>query len=165
MGVLPRNAWKLLQLWQGRWNALVLGSSRSKGALRCSPLLSTAVVRCEGLKAVRPCGLEEGKREKKGQREGWHLASPGGEGPLAGAPPVPPAAAGSPKSTARSPLWAPGEGEEQKPHLPGFPASPTHHPFPLCLALAAFEFSALTPALFPGLRETIKKWFLCKNCR
>lgn len=46
-------------------------------------------------------------------------------------------------------------GERGRSHscLPGFPASPPNHSFPLCLALAVFEFSALTPAVFPGLHR------------
>lgn len=33
-------------------------------------------MRCEGLKAGSPCGLEKGKRENKREKRGWQLASP-----------------------------------------------------------------------------------------
>lgn len=59
---------------------------------------STAIIRCEALKAVNRCGLEQGKREKKKKKDGWHLASHRwGKVPLAAAPPVPPEAGGESK--------------------------------------------------------------------
>lgn len=68
---------------------------------------STAIIWHGGLKAVNCCGLEQGKRENK--KDGWHLASHRwGKVPLAAAPPVPPEAGGSPKSTSRlQTSWAP----------------------------------------------------------
>lgn len=116
----------------------------------------TAVVWCEGLKAVSPCGLEQGKREKKGKREGWHLASPrwGKVSWLRHHLCLRKQLGVQRTQQDHKPVGTRlGRGAETTPACQDFqPALPSHS-FPLCLPLAVFEFSALTPAVRPGLHR------------